>query len=200
MFRPVGLARIVVMRVALVALALVAIAPAAVRATAQTPAAGDPAHEEAVYAQSIIQIADSAIHRLDFFPVRAQVRIQMMFAARDSAGALFFEIARRSESAALVVDDIVSRFAGVRAPDDLRALHAELVGSLRAARAALDRLSASATACQADPSAVLRCQTPFTSASSALGKAYRRYLDARFKIRDQITDTRTVLPEFKAPS
>ncbi|MDB4873850.1 MAG: hypothetical protein JWM41_296 [Gemmatimonadetes bacterium] len=195
MIRPVGVARVVVMCVALVALA----APA-VRATAQTPAAHDPAREEAVYAQSIIHIADSAIHRLDFFPVRAQVRIQMMFAARDSAGVLFFEIARRSEGAALVVDDIVSRFAGVRAPDDLRAMHAELVGSLRAARAALDRLSAAAMACQADPSTVLRCQTPFTSASTALGKAYRRYLDARFKIRDQITDTRTVLPEFKAPS
>jgi hypothetical protein len=166
---------------------------------AQSPTPADAAREEAAYALSITQVADSAIHRLDFFPARAQVRVQMMFAARDSAGVLFFEIARRSASAALVVDDIAQRFAAMRAPGDLRGLHAELVSSLHAARAALDRLSATAAACQADPTAQLRCQTPFTSASTALGQAYRRYLDTRVKIRDQITDTQTVLPEFKAP-
>jgi hypothetical protein len=174
------------------------LAPVTSRALAQNPTEGEAAREEA-YARSVTQIADSGIHRLDFFPVRAQVHVQMVFAARDSVGVLFLEIGRRSETAAMTVDDVVNRFAAIRPPGDLHALHAELLRSLRSARSALDRLSAAAMACQSDPSATLRCQTPFTSASTALSVAYTRYLDARGRIRKQITDTQTVLPEFKAP-
>jgi len=161
----------------------------------------DPAREEAAYATSITRVADSAIHRLDFFPARSQLRVQMLFMTpRDSAGVLFVEIGRRSLGAAMVVDEIGSRFESVRAPDDLRQLHAQMVASLHAARSALDRLAASANACQYDVTSVQRCQAPFTAASSALGQAYKRYLETRVKIRDQIVDTQTVLPDFKPPA
>lgn len=158
------------------------------------------AHEEAAYAASIARVADSAIHRLDFFPARTQLRVQMLFMTRDSANPVFSEISRRSLGAAMGVDEIASRFEGIRAPEDLRRLHADLVASLHAARTALDRLAASANACQVDVSSVQRCQSPFTAASSALGQAYKRYLDTRVKIKDQIIDTQTVLPDFKLPA
>ena len=164
---------------------------------------GEVAHEEAAYAVSITRVADSAIHRLDFFPARSQLRVQMLFmtaGGRDSANPVFFEISRRSLGAAMVVDEVGSRFESIRAPEDLRRLHAELVSSLHAARAALDHLAASANACQLDVRSVQRCQSPFTAASSALGEAYKRYLDTRVKIRDQIVDTQTVLPDFKLPT
>lgn len=163
----------------------------------------DVAREEAAYAMSITRVADSAIHRLDFFPARSQLRVQMLFmtaSGRDSDNPVFSDISRRSLGAAMVVDEIGSRFEGIRAPEDLRRLHADLVSSLHAARAALDRLAASANACQLDVTSVQRCQSPFTAASSALGEAYKRYLDTRVKIRDQIVDTQTVLPEFKMPA
>ncbi|MEP6495909.1 MAG: hypothetical protein ABJF01_24730 [bacterium] len=196
---PVGgpLARYAVWLVVAVAIGG-AFAPIYAQASPTTPV--DAAREEAAYASSITHVADSAIHRLDFFPARSQLRVQMLFMTpRDSASVLFVEIGRRSLGAAMVVDEIGSRFEGVHAPDDLRQLHAEMVSSLHAARAALDRLAASANACQFDLSSVQRCQAPFTSASSALGQAYKRYLDTRVKIRDQIVDTQTILPEFKMP-
>jgi hypothetical protein len=169
-------------------------------AAGQATAAMDSASETA-YARAITRIADSAMHRLDFFPARAQLRVQMLFlAAHDSVAPLFVEIGRRSEMAALRVDEIVSEFGSIRAPDDLRQMHVDLVASLNAARAALDRLGVSAMACQADVRSIARCQTPFTAASTALGVAYKRYLDTRGRIRDQIIDTRTVLPDFKLPA
>jgi hypothetical protein len=160
----------------------------------------ETAHEEAAYAVSIMHVADSAIHRLDFFPARSQLRVQMLFMTSESANPVFSEIGSRSLGAALVVDEIATSFEGIRAPDDLRRLHAELVSSLHAARAALDRLAASANACQVDVSSVQRCQSPFTAASSALGQAYKRYLDTRVKIKEQIADTQTLLPDFKLPA
>lgn len=161
----------------------------------------DVAQEEAAYAISITRVADSAIHRLDFFPARSQLRVQMLFmSGRDSDNPVFVEISRRSLGAAMVLDDIGSRFEGIRAPEDLRRLHADLVSSLNAARTALDRLAASANACQVDVTSVQRCQAPFTSASSAVGQAYKRYLDIRLRIKEQIRDTQTVLPEFKLPA
>jgi len=164
---------------------------------ASASAQGTDAEREAAYAVSIARVADSAIRRLDFFPARAQLRVQLLFVGpRDSTAVLFAEISRRSLAAAMSVDEISSRFEQSKVPEDLGSLHGELVSSLHAARTALDHLSSSANACQVDPTSVLRCQTPFTSASSALSSAYDRYLKARGKIRDQVADTQTVLPEF----
>jgi hypothetical protein len=160
-----------------------------------------PGVDEAAYAASIANVADSAIHRLDFFPARAQLRVQMMFMSpSDSAVAVFYEVARRSNEAAYRVDDIASRFEATPVPDDLGALHADLVKALHAARSALDRLARSSAACQTNVTSIGRCQTPFTSASSAVAQAYKKYLTARAKIGDQIRDTHTVLPEFAVAS
>jgi hypothetical protein len=175
--------------------ALAAGSPAALGAQR---AVASPAGEEAEYARLITQVADSAIRRLDFFPARAQMRVQMLFMTpSDSLGALFSMIGERSIGAAMDVDEATGRFEIFKAPDDLSRLHADLVSSLRAARAALDHLRAASNACRVDVTSIQRCQTPFTSASTALTKAYQRYLDTRIKIRDQIADTQTVLPEFK---
>ena len=47
--------------------------------------AADLVREEAAYAATITRVADSAIHWLDFFLVRSQVRVQMLFSVgRDS--------------------------------------------------------------------------------------------------------------------
>lgn len=167
---------------------------ATVGARAQQPT---EVERETAYASSIVHVADSAIRRLDFFPARAQLRVQMLFLAPgDSAPLLFREVARRAADARDRLDDISSRFERTGVPEDLGALHHDLVGSLRSARTALDRLTASANACLVDATSVVRCQSPFTSASSAVGDAYRKYLDARAKIREQILDTQTLLPEF----
>jgi hypothetical protein len=126
------------------------------------------------------------------------VRVQMLFmTARDSVTPLFYEISHRSAGAALIVDDISSRFETMRVPDDLRELHTELVSSLHGARTALDRLAASAGACQIDAAEVQKCQVRFAAASSALSQAYTRYLNVRMRIRDQIADTHNALPEFR---
>jgi hypothetical protein len=152
---------------------------------------------EGAYALAIARTADSAIHRLDFYSTRAQLRAQMLFLApRDTAVAIFFEIARRSSAAAQVVDETLERFERTRVPDDLHDLHATLLTALRAARGAADRLATAAQACEVDPSSVARCQTPFGAASSAVVGAYGRYLDARGRIARQILDTQTVLPAF----
>lgn len=81
-------------------------------------------------------------------------------------------------------------------PDDLHALHAALLGSIRSARGALDRLGAAAAACELDTTSMSRCQSPFTAASSAVAQAYARYLDVRGRIAAQVTDTQTTLPTF----
>jgi hypothetical protein len=160
--------------------------------------APDLVREEATYAATITRVADSAIHWLDFFPVRSQVRVQMLFsAAPDSTSALFDALSRRSAAAATLIDDMMRQFGGVATPSDLRELHADLMLALRDARAALDRLSSSAGACRLDARSVSRCQSPFASASSAVDRAYARYLATRVKIRDQVRDTETVLPDFR---
>jgi hypothetical protein len=176
------------------AIALAAAIPAGVAAGQS----GGDAQRESAYASAIAHVADSAIRRLDFFPARAQVRAQMLLLTmpRDSAGAIFYEIARRSRDAAIGVDELMSRFEGTSVPDDLHPLHRELLAALRDARGSLDRLASSSTACQVDPAATTRCQSAFTAASSNVAKSYSRYLDVRRRIADQVQDTHTVLPEF----
>jgi len=182
-------------RAVLVALAVTLGAAAA---GAQTPR--DPVRDEAVYARVIETVADSAIHRLDFFPARSQTRVQLLFlSANDSIAVLFADLGRRSLGAAVAVDEMIGRFATTGVPDDLHGLHAELISALGAARSALDRLAAASAGCQMAVSSMQRCQSPFTSASTALTTAYKRYLDARVKIREQIRDTQTDLPEFRRP-
>lgn len=160
----------------------------------------DSVRDEARYAKDIETVADSAIHRLDFFPTRSQTRAQMLFySPTDSVAALFADLGRRSLGAAMVVDEMIGRFGATLVPDDLHDLHTQLMSALGAARTALDRLAAASAACQMGVSSVQRCQSPFTSASTALTNAYKRYLDARVKIREQIRDTQTELREFRRP-
>lgn len=156
------------------------------------------AEREAAYATSVVQVADSAIRRLDFFPARAQVRAQMLLLTpHDSAVAIFSEITRRSRDAALSLDEIAQHFESTPVPDDLGPLHRNLLAALRDARSALTRLERASSGCMNDPSSSTRCQGAFSSASSALAQSYARYLEVRGKIREQITDTQTVLPEFR---
>lgn len=165
---------------------------------AQTPR--DAARDEAQYAKVIENVADSAIHRLDFFPTRSQTRVQLLFlSANDSVAVLFADLGRRSLGAALSVDELIGRLGSTVIPDDLHDLHTQLMSALSAARSALDRLAAASAGCQMAVSSMQRCQSPFTSASTALTDAYKRYLDARVKIREQIRDTQTELPEFRRP-
>lgn len=160
--------------------------------------AQDLVRDEAAYAATVTRVADSAIHWLDFFPVRSQVRVQMLFSVgRDSLSGMFDAIGARSALAANAVDEMMRRFGGVAAPSDLRELHADLMLALRDARVALDRLASSAGACRIDAHSVSRCQSPFASASSAVDRAYERYLATRVKIRDQVRDTETMLPDFR---
>ena len=168
---------------------------------AQAPPRSSDAEREAAYAASVAQVADSAIRRLDFFPARAQVRAQMLLLTpHDSAVAIFSEIARRSRDAAQSLDEIAQRFESTPVPDDLGELHRRLLGALRDARTALGRLERASSGCVVDLSSAARCQGAFSSASTALAQSYARYLDVRLKIRDQITDTQTVLPEFRLAS
>ena len=169
--------------------------------SAQTPAGSGEARREAEYAMSVARVADSAIHRLDFFPARLQLRAQMLFLGRrDTAAVVFAALSARSTAAALAVDDVATAFQATPVPDDLRELHRQLLGALHAARRALDRLSRSAEACAVDQGSVSRCQAPLTSASIAMGQAYSRYLDARRRIADQVLDTKTLLPAFVTAS
>lgn len=182
------------------AIAVALLLPSAVHAQTPRDSARDPARDEAVYAHVVERVADSAIHRLDFFPARSQTRVQLLFlSANDSVSILFADLGRRSLAAALAVDDMIGRFGGTPVPDDLRDLHHDLVSALGAARSALDRLASASTGCQMSVASVERCQSPFNSASASLSGAYKRYLDARVKIRDQIRDTETDLPEFHRP-
>ncbi|MGH7615677.1 MAG: hypothetical protein ACREPM_00440 [Gemmatimonadaceae bacterium] len=171
---------------------------AAVPVVAQTPRA---VHDEGLYAKVIENVADSAIHRLDFFPARAQTRVQLLFlSAGDSISVLFADLNRRSLGAAVAVDQMIGRLGTTLVPDDLQELHAQLLSALAAARAALDRLAIASASCQMSVSSVQRCQSPFTSATSALASAYKRYVETRVKIREQIRDTQTELPEFRKPA
>jgi hypothetical protein len=160
----------------------------------------EPPRDEARYARVIETTADSAIHRLDFFPVRSQTRVQLLFLSpSDSVAVLFADLGRRSLGAAVAVDQMIGRVGSAIVPDDLRDLHTELMSALRAARSALDRLAAASAGCQTGVSSLQRCQSPFTSASTAVTDAYAHYLDTRVKIRDQIRDTQTDLAEFRRP-
>jgi hypothetical protein len=174
---------------------MMCIATTAARAQERdTPRADE---REGAYALALARTADSAIHQLDFYSTRAQLRAQMLFLSPgDTAVAVFLEIARRGAAAAQVVDETAARFDVTPVPEDLRALHAQIRATLREARDAADRLASTAHACEIDPSSVSRCQTPFTAASSAVARAYSRYLEARARIARQITDTQTILPAF----
>jgi hypothetical protein len=109
-------------------------------AGAQTPR--DSVRDEATYARAIETVADSAIHRLDFFPARSQTRVQLLFlAANDTVAVLFADLGRRSLGAAVVVDQMIGQFGAVLVPEDLRGLHRDLLTALTAARSALDRLA-----------------------------------------------------------
>jgi hypothetical protein len=186
--------------VKLLAAASVALVASLAASALSAQPARERARDEAVYARVIESVADSAIHRLDFFPARAQTRAQLLFVSpNDSVAVLFAELGRRSLGAAVVVDEMIGRFNVTTVPDDLRGLHRDLMSALGAARAALDRLAAASAGCQLSVSSVQRCQSPFTSASTALSDAYGRYLGARVKIREQIRDTETDLAEFRRP-
>ena len=162
----------------------------------------DSVDDERAYATAVAAIADRAIHRLDFFPARAQLRVQTAFLSspNDTAAVPFAQLASISATAASAIDEDTQRFAGVAVPDDLKGLHRDLMNSLRAAVAAADRLAAAAAACRASTVSIQRCQSPFTSASSKLSTAYRDYLATRAKIAAQILDTNTQLIAFKVAS
>lgn len=155
------------------------------------------ARAEAEYARAVASIGDSAIRQLDFFPERSQLRVQMAFLdPRSAVRVPFDELAARSGVAVDVVGTLNDRLGGLRPPSDLTGLHSALSTSLRDARDALARLASAAETCRAESASVARCQAPFTSASSDLARAYKRYLAARARIGDQIVDTGTILPRF----
>lgn len=163
------------------------------------PASGviDSVAEEHAYAIAVRTIADSAIHRLDFFPARAQLRVQTAFlAASPEASVPFDELAQLSAAATVAIGVAAERFAGVAVPSDLKTLHVELVKALEGATQAGEHLTMAAQACQVSMASVDRCQVPFSSASSRVADSYKRYLAARSKIRAQVLDTDTHLPEF----
>jgi hypothetical protein len=168
-----------------------------------TPLGAQPdslARREAAYAQAIAMLADSAIRQLDFFPAKVQLRVQLAFLdpAR-SASVPFDQLAAQSSTAADVMGDIGDRIDGLTPPGDLAPLHAALAESLRDARGALAQLATTAQTCRGAAESVARCQAPFTSASSQLARAYKRYLATRARIGEQITDTGTILPRFAPP-
>ncbi|HEY4307524.1 MAG TPA: hypothetical protein VGM82_23825 [Gemmatimonadaceae bacterium] len=159
----------------------------------------DNTAEERAYAVAIGEIADSAIHRLDFFPSRAQLRIQAAFMLPSDDPVPFDALASRGNAASAAIGLAVDRFTDVRVPDDLRKLNAELVNALKDANNASANLTAAAHVCETMMTSINRCQAPFTSASSRLAASYNRYLGARAKIGAQIVDTDTHLADFKRP-
>src|SRR5581483_7849052 len=169
-------------RLGIIAVVAAAACLAAEAARAQEPDsardnARDNARDEVRYARVLAQVADSAIHRLDFFPARAQTRVQMLFlAANDSMAVVFADLHRHSAGAALALDELIGRMSRATIPDDLHGLHAQLMSALGSARSALDRLTAASAGCQMGVASVQRCQSPFTSAALSLADAYRSYL------------------------
>lgn len=157
----------------------------------------DSVAEERSYAVAVATIADSAIHRLDFFPGRAQLRIQAAFVLPSSDQVPFDDLAARGNAATTAIGAALDRFREVRVPADLKALHRELVNALTDANRATANLTMAANACQGSMSSIDRCQVPFTSATSRLAASYNHYLGARAKIGAQIVDTDTHLAEFK---
>jgi len=157
----------------------------------------DSVAEERAYVAAVGTVGDSAIRRLDFFPTRAQLRIQTAFLSPSAdAGVPFDDLASRSDAAAQGIDVALERLAGVVVPRDLKTLNAELVNALKDATRATSSLSRAAYACHQSIASVDHCQVPFSGASSRLAKSYDRYLGARDKIRTQVLDTDTHLSEF----
>lgn len=156
----------------------------------------DQVAEERAYAVAVGVIADSAVHRLDFFPTRAQLRVQAAFLMPSNDQLPFDDLAARGDAASIAIDAALERFADIRVPDDLKSLNAELVNALRDAIKASANLTAAAHACQVSMVSINRCQVPFSSASSRLAASYKHYLGARAKIGAQVLDTDTHLPDF----
>jgi len=155
--------------------------------------------EERAYALAVGAIADSAIRRLDFFPTRAQLRVQAAFMTPSDAPLPFDDLAARGDAASVAIDVALDKFVEVHVPEDLKPLNAELVKALQDATRASANLTAAARSCQVSMLSVNRCQVPFTSASSRLAESYKRYLGARARIGAQVLDTDTHLQEFKRP-
>jgi hypothetical protein len=160
-------------------------------------AARDSITEERAYALAVGTIGDSAIHALDFFPARAQLRIQTAFLNPSLDLSIpFDDLAARSLAASQAIGGALERMAVVSIPRDLKDLNAELVKALNSATRASVALTTAAHACQMSVTSVERCQVPFSSASSRMAESYKRYVGARAKIRAQILDTDTHLADF----
>jgi hypothetical protein len=153
--------------------------------------------EERAYAAAVGTIADSAIHRLDFFPARAQLRVQAAFLMPSGDQVPFEDLAALGTAASVAIDAAIDRLADLPVPPDLKRLNAELVNALRDATRASANLTAAAHACEMSMDSINRCQVPFSAASSRFAASYNRYLGARAKIRAQVVDTDTHLAEFK---
>jgi len=158
----------------------------------------DSVAEERAYVAAVVTIADSAIHRLDFFPARAQLRVQTAFLASSRDATIpFDDLASRGDAAAVAMDAAVDRLATAHVPGDLKELHAKLVSALEEGIRASASLTAASRGCQLSMTSIEQCQAPFTSASSRIATSYRRYVEARARIQAQVLDTDTHLGEFK---
>jgi len=158
----------------------------------------DSIAEERAYAFAIATVADSAIHRLDFFPARAQLKVQTAFLTASSEATVpFDDLAARGDAASIQIDDAVERLASVRVPADLRGLNTQLVKTLKGATKATASLTAAAHSCQVSMTSVDRCQVAFSAASSRVAESYKRYIEVRAKIRAQILDTDTHIDDFR---
>jgi hypothetical protein len=170
------------------------LAPIRVRAQ---EASDSLARVEGEYAVRLAAIGDAAIHRLDFFPAKAQLRLQMALAdPRSLAGVPFRALADRASRAATALQDDADHFETVTPSEDLAPLHRALIDVLRNAGDAAAHLANAAAACEADRASDVHCATPIAAASSELARTYRRYIDVRRRIADQVTDTGTRLIAF----
>ena len=180
------------------AVAMLGASSVARRDHAPRPVAPDSIAEERAYVAAVATIADSAIRRLDFFPARAQVRMQTAFLASSGDSSIpFDDLAARGDAAAVAMDMAVERLAVTAVPHDLKELHSKLVNALKDGTRASASLTSAARACQVSMASVERCQAPFSSASSRMAMSYKHYVDARARIRAQVLDTDTHLAEFK---
>jgi hypothetical protein len=160
----------------------------------------DSVAEERAYVVAVATIADSAIHRLDFFPARAQLKVQTAFLSPAGDGTVpFDDLASRGSAATVEIDAAVERLSSIAVPGDLKKLNAQLLRALEDATQASAWLVNAAHACEATMASVERCQAPFSSASSRVAASYKRYVDARARIRAQVLDTDTHLADFKHP-
>jgi len=183
--------------VSLGAVAMLGASSVAKRDHAPAGSVADSVAVERAYVAAVATVGDSAIRRLDFFPARAQVRVQTAFLASANDESIpFDELASRGDAAAVAIDMAVERLAVMSVPADLKDLHSRLVNALRDGTRASASLTTAARACQMSVASLERCQAPFSAASSRMAMSYKRYIDARAKIRSQVLDTDTHLPEF----